>query len=174
MNLSNFTVGQSIVILSGLLLSFLAVIVIWSYTGVSGICSNPGEVIHGNQLQSTLAEREIDHLAWVTKVGEALIAEDCSTLGVQTDDHKCALGRWLYGENREKIEAQFPTLSAKLKGLEEPHLYLHATANKMDEMLGSKNPERFSYAKQVFKNETVPILAKVRGTIREFRERVST
>ena len=48
-------------------------------------------------------------------------------LNVETDDHKCGLGKFLYGEAGEKVAASDPELARLMEQLKEPHAKLHAT-----------------------------------------------
>ncbi|MEJ2041019.1 MAG: methyl-accepting chemotaxis protein, partial [Desulfosarcinaceae bacterium] len=51
-----------------------------------------------------------------------------TTLNVETDDHKCGFGQWLYGEARQRAESLVPSLAPLFKEIEEPHHLLHASA----------------------------------------------
>ena len=64
---------------------------------------------------------------------------DVKELTVQTDHHKCGLGKWLYGEGRKNAGAAIPTLAPMLKAIEKPHETIHKSAvhivkemNKLD------------------------------------------
>ena len=51
-----------------------------------------------------------------------------TSLNVETDDHKCGFGQWLYGDGRKQAEALVPSLAPLLKKIEEPHRLLHESA----------------------------------------------
>ena len=128
MNWKNLTIGKRNAVGFGIVLISLAGVVILSYTGVGGIVQNAGQVIEGNRLDGNLAQKEVDHLNWANKVNALLTDDKVTTLQVQTDDHKCGFGKWLYGEGREQAEALVPSLSPLLKAIEEPHRKLHESA----------------------------------------------
>jgi len=124
----NLTVGKKIALGFGLVLLLLAILAAWSYLGVGQIVKNAGMVISGNQLDGALAQREVDHLNWARKLTELINNDDVTTLNVQTDHHKCAFGKWLYGAERQAAEKLVPSLIPLLKKIEKPHQELHATA----------------------------------------------
>lgn len=100
MSWKNLTIGKKTGIGFGVILVLLVVVGILSYTGVSGIVTNAVQVIEGNKLDGNMAQKEVDHLNWVNKVNALLTDDKITSLDVQTDDHKCGFGKWLYGEGR--------------------------------------------------------------------------
>ncbi|RJQ77197.1 MAG: HAMP domain-containing protein [Desulfobacteraceae bacterium] len=117
-----FTVGFASV------LFLLAIVAWWSFSGISSILQNAGQVIEGNKLDSILAQRELDHLNWVSKVNALLTDEKVTVLSIETDHHRCGFGQWLYGEGRKGAEAFVPSLAPMLKEIEAPHRRLHESA----------------------------------------------
>jgi methyl-accepting chemotaxis protein len=128
MNWNHLTIGKKIALGFGVTLALLGVVGCLSYFGVGGIVRNAGQVIDGNQLDGMLAQKEVDHLNWVGKVNALLSDESVTQLEVQTDDHKCGFGQWLYGDQRKAAEHQVPSLAPLFKSIEEPHRHLHESA----------------------------------------------
>ena len=128
MNWKNLTIGKKITFGFGLTLAILLVICIMSFTGVGGIVNNASQVIDGNKLDGNLAQKEVDHLNWANKINALLTDETVTELDVQTDDHQCDFGKWLFGEGRQQAEAMVPSLIPLLKDIEQPHAELHASA----------------------------------------------
>jgi len=128
MNWKNLTIGKKIAIGFGVVLIMLAAVGLLSFSGVGGIVGDAAQVIDGNKLNGLLAQKEVDHLNWVNKVNGLLTDDKVTTLDVETDDHKCAFGKWLYGEGRKEAEALVPSLSPLLKEIEAPHRRLHESA----------------------------------------------
>ena len=126
--MKNLKIALKFVLSFGGLLLLLAVVALWSVFGIRGIVGNAGEVIDGNKLTSILVQREVDHLKWAEKVNSLLTDDSITELEVQTDDHKCGMGKWLYGEERKEAEKLLPSLVPILKSLEEPHRKLHESA----------------------------------------------
>ncbi|MHC4214733.1 MAG: methyl-accepting chemotaxis protein [Planctomycetota bacterium] len=130
----NMTIGKKLACGFGVMVVALAVIVVLSFTGVGGIVTNAEEVIYGNQLDAVMTQKEVDHLNWVSKVNQLLTDSSVTKLDVQTDDHKCGFGKWLYSDSRKEAEQSIPELTSVFKGLEQPHKHLHDSAIKIGEV----------------------------------------
>jgi methyl-accepting chemotaxis protein len=141
MNWKNLTIGKKIAVGFGVVMALLAVCVVLSYTGVGGIVGNASQVIDGNKLDCALAQKEVDHLNWANQVNALLTDERITKLEVETDDHKCAFGKWLYGEERRQAEALVPSLAALFKAIEEPHRHLHESAIGIGKHFKQADPE---------------------------------
>ena len=83
-------------------------------------------------------------------MSSALIASQAK-LGVETDDHKSAFGKWLYGKERSHIEKQYPSLIKLLKEIEDPHKKLHQSAIEIEKLLQAGDPDE---AEVQFANRT--------------------
>jgi methyl-accepting chemotaxis protein len=128
MNWNNLTIGKKITLGFGVTLVLLGAVGCLSYFGVGGIVRNAGQVIDGNKLDGMLAQKEVDHLNWTGKVNALLNDDSVTKLEVQTDDHKCGFGQWLYGDQRKVAEDLVPSLAPLFKSIEEPHRHLHESA----------------------------------------------
>lgn len=128
MSWKNLTIGKKITAGFSIVIVLLVLMGVMSYFGVGGIVENAKEVISGNKLDGNLAQKEVDHLNWVNQVNALLTDEKVTTLDVETDDHKCGFGKWLFGEGRKEAEALVPALAPLLKEIEAPHLALHHSA----------------------------------------------
>ncbi len=128
MKINDLTIGTRI---SASFLIILCLLLALSATGIFGfrqIVGNASQVIEGNRLDGILAQKEVDHLIWVNKVNALLTDEKVTILNVQTDDHKCGFGEWLYGEGRKKAEILVPALKKPFLAIEKPHYLLHESA----------------------------------------------
>lgn len=134
--LRNLTVGKKIAIGFGVVIVILVIVVAVSFHTFSSISS----VVWGNTIKGIIVQREVDHLNWVNKVNAFLTDESVETLDVETDDHKCGLGKWLYGDMRKEAEERIPGLAAILKEMEEPHRHLHESAVKLKEVFVRADP----------------------------------
>ncbi|WP_300464960.1 methyl-accepting chemotaxis protein [Desulfobacula sp.] len=128
MNWKNMTIGKKIGTGFGVIIIFLIVMGVISFTDVGGIVKNAEEVIDGNKLDGNLAQKEVDHLNWANRINALLTDEKVTSLDVQTDDHKCGFGKWLYGDGRKHAEGLVPSLTPLLKEIETPHHELHQSA----------------------------------------------
>ncbi len=134
MSWQNLTCGQRIAVGFGLVLILLAVTGVVTFFGINSIVSNGKEVIDGNKLDANLAQKEIDHLNWAAQVNNLLTDEKVAELDVQLDWHKCAFGKWYYGEGRRGAETLVPSLTPLLDQVDEPHKHLHESATEIKEV----------------------------------------
>ena len=112
----------------GSMVLILAIVSFLSYSGVGGIVHDAVEVIDGNKLDALIVQKEVDHLNWASEVNSLLTDDTVTELTVQTDDHLCGFGQWLYGQGRKQAEHIVPELAPLLKAIEEPHRQLHESA----------------------------------------------
>ncbi len=122
------SIGKKITIGFGTVLTLLLLVGYIAHSGIDRILANTRLTSYFNVMNQTMAEKEIDHLNWVAKVNALLIDEHVTQLNVETDDHKCAFGRWLYGDERKKAEAMIPAIAPHLKQIEKAHYALHSSA----------------------------------------------
>ena len=97
---------------------------IWSIRGIL----NSNETF-GNAAGNTtfMVEKEVDHLNWIGKVKD-LFVENLATVDVQVDHTKCGLGKFLHGEEAQKMAQNNPELASLLETIKEPHKRLHESA----------------------------------------------
>lgn len=165
MSWKNLTIGKKIAAGFGIILIMLTAVGLISFTGISKIITNADQVIEGNRLDSLLAQKEVDHLSWASKVIEVVTDDELTTLDIETDDHKCGLGKWLYGEGRKRAEAFVPTLGPLLKSIEAPHRRLHESAIQ----IAQQDLSNDSKAHAIYKENTLPALVSVRTALNDIR-----
>ncbi len=134
MKWKKMTIGKKIAFGFGVVLFLFGLVAVMSYLGVSGIVKNASEVIEGNKLDGNLAQKEVDHLNWVNSVNALLTDDSVTQLDVQTDDHKCGFGKWLFGKGRKNAETLVPSLVPLFKNIEGPHHQLHNSAIGIDKV----------------------------------------
>ena len=127
-----------------LLLSGLA-----TFIGVGFITRDAHEMADSNRLTAELAEREVDHLMWANKLSTLFIDDSVNTVEVSTDDHACAMGKWLYGEGRRQAEELLPSLAPILKKLEQPHARLHKTAETIKSQFRTADQKLTNYLREI-------------------------
>lgn len=128
MKFKNLTIGKQIAGGFAVVLILLMVVGGISLLGFNSIVGNAREVIDGNKLDGILAQKEVDHLNWVNQVNRLLTDDGVNTLAVETDDHECGFGKWLYGDGRKEAQNLVPALGRLLEEIESPHLALHESA----------------------------------------------
>ncbi len=125
------TIDRKLCLGFGILVVFIAVLGLTAFMGVNGIVSDSMSMITGSRINEVLKQREIDHLNWLAKLTRYMQDHNTKELDVQTDDHQCGLGKWLYGEERKQAESAVPELAPLLQAMEEPHRVLHHSAEEI-------------------------------------------
>ena len=144
------------------------------WLGVSNSQKVAQEVKGVSDINTEMLQREIDHLAWARKVGQFQRNENLTVLEVEKDPHKCAFGKWFYGDQRKDAETKVPGMAPLLKQVEDPHNKLHASAAELEKLL-QKGKEHRGEALAYYQNVTgtqlinvQKVLEEVRGNVRNF------
>jgi len=116
--------------------------------------------IHPGLLE-TLMERLDDHRRWAARVAQGIITGR-SELGVETDPHKCGLGKWLASEQAQGYINSFPALAQAVEALTKPHAQLHASATDIQNALTAGESGR---AQALYQERTLPALEEVAGQL---------
>jgi len=138
------------------------------WNGVTSLKILLDETARTETIAKTFLEREMDHLNWVSKVGQFQSDETLVHLNVEKDPHKCGLGQWYYGAGRQEAERAMPQLAPVLKELEAPHQRLHASAGELEKILAEGKPAR-PRAIRFYQDETTAVLQEVRQLFAKLR-----
>ncbi len=147
--------------------SLLVVLGLVSHFGIQSMHKMAQDAGHAADTVSELKTMEIDHHEWAEKVEQSLLQEydPGMRLTVEIDDHKCNLGKWLYGEPRKVLETHYPQLVPILKKIEVPHYRLHDSIKEIN--LNLIEAEDFEGAKDDYRVLTQSALV---GTLNVFGE----
>ena len=127
-----------------------------------------GRVAYSESVTKQLLQKEIDHLNWARKVGQFQMDENLVSLGVETDEHKCAFGKWYYGDDRNKAEEEVPEIKTFLTQIEDAHRKLHKSAQAIEGIL-KKGKEFRQEAIDFYGTDTSQHLRDVQGILGEIR-----
>ena len=153
----------------GTILTLVVAVGLILFSGLGGVVNTAQEVIEGNKLDGTLAQKEIDHFNWLNTVNAFLNDRNATKLEAETDRQQCGLGKWLSSDGRLDAENLIPSLAPLLEEIEEPHRKLHESALSIEKHFNRVN-------------ETLPVLIaqkeldhlKWMGSIKDiFLEKVS-
>jgi methyl-accepting chemotaxis protein len=163
MNWKNWSIGIKIGVSFGLAALMLAVIGGVGLLKLSQVSSDMDRALVVNTLNTELARRESDHLRFLQKITTFFQDASMQNLEVETDDHKCKLGKWLYGEGRTQAEQQLPALAPVLKELEAPHARLHASVSDMKQIQAKAESKDLAvYAMQdIYQKKTIVAVKEV-------------
>ena len=124
------------------------------------------QAIDQEKLATSMAEREIDHLAWDVDLLTALLLGEPFT--GQLDPTACNLGKWFYSFTAsEEFQELPPNMQKKIASLETPHQQLHDGAREIFRLRDSNVPLNallVSYQTQV-----APNLNQVREILADLR-----
>ncbi|MCW3805219.1 methyl-accepting chemotaxis protein [Plebeiibacterium marinum] len=134
MKWNDFKLGRKFALAFGIIIAVMIVTGVWALFGINAILKDANEVIDGNKLRAQLEERYVDHLLWANDVNKLLTDNNVKELHVETDHHKCAFGKWYYGEGRQQAENLAPELKSLFDEIETPHEELHKSAIKINEV----------------------------------------
>ncbi len=112
----------------GLFVVLLMVISVGSYIGLRVIQGQTRLLLELNNDKSFMLAKEIDHLNWMAKIHELFLKEEVTTLQVETDDHKCGFGKWLYSKETQEMISQGGPEAEILRAIQAPHRNLHDSA----------------------------------------------
>ena len=120
--------------------------------------------MYWSSVKDLVLQKEIDPLQWRDSVMALFTDEQKNSLDVQTDDHKCKFGIWLYGDERKEAETRLPEIVTLLKHLEGPHRDLHESVVAMQAAISQSNGNRAVFlpeALKIFQQKTLPALGLV-------------
>jgi methyl-accepting chemotaxis protein len=165
MKITDISFGKKIAGAFGVVLVLLVAISLTSYLSSRNIARLSHQADEMNRLYMLFGDKIIDHLDWLRKLEQVLMSSGTGGLQVETDDHRCKLGQWLYGQERQAAEKSFPALAPLLSRLEAPHARLHASALKWDDRFkdGNKGADALEQARRIYQDETLPALKEVRA-----------
>jgi methyl-accepting chemotaxis protein len=160
MTWKKLTISKKITIGLGLTMLLLAAIGLLSFLGIGRLAKTAGEMIQGDKLDALLAQKEVEHLQWATRLLMKVAGDKNAGVKVEADPHKCAFGVWLYGNERKEAERMVPDLAPVLKEIEEPHLLLHQSAS---EISNAEQPQG------IYESKSRPNLEKVQALLKKAR-----
>ncbi len=159
-------------ILLGFLLigSLLVILSLVSHFGIKSMHKMAQDAEHAADTVSQLKTMEIDHHEWAESVEQSLLQkyDPGMKLTVETDDHQCNLGKWMYGEPRKLLEKYYPQLVPILKKMEDPHHRLHESIKEIN--LNLTEAEDLEGAKDDYRVLTHPALVETLHVFGELEE----
>ncbi|SBV99913.1 Methyl-accepting chemotaxis protein [uncultured delta proteobacterium] len=161
---NNLGLSKKMSVFTGAMLLCIFALVCLFMATIDLLSNESHRVERAGELNQLMAEREIDHLNWISSLQQYVFDPTQKTLSVQTDGHKCGLGGWYYGQGRKDAEAFFPGVAKLLAALEDPHLALHGSAA---EIITHKEAGQLDAARRVFTEVSVPSVQGVQKILKE-------
>ena len=162
MRLKDLSITAKLLFSFGTVLFFLTVITTVCWLRFGSITSAMDHAGYSAHLNKEILVREIDHLKFMNTAGRFFSDPALQAMQVQTDDHQCALGKWLYGSERKTAEQYIPALASLLQKLEQPHALLHDSVKQINE-LAAKHEKHviLPEAQRIFETSTKIAMASI-------------
>jgi len=168
MHLKDLSISTKLLLAFGTVLLFLTIITVLSWLRFGSVTSALDHADYSTHLNKIILEREIDHLKFVNKAGHFFTDGTLKSMQVETDDHQCALGKWLYGSERKDVENTIPALAGLLQKLEQPHARLHDSVKQINTLAGGQEKSAIlPEAQKIFEGSTKSALVEIEGILRE-------
>jgi methyl-accepting chemotaxis protein len=133
MKWKNLSIGKKLGLGFGSVLVLLAGISIYTYLGFHEVDHLSHKTDEAAQNDTFMLQKLVDHLNWVSTLSNLVFKEDVHSVDLETDDHNCAFGKWLYSEKTKTLAAEDKELGKLIEAIKEPHHRLHQSAIKIQE-----------------------------------------
>ncbi len=169
MKIRNFSLGTQMSLGFGLVLLLLLLVAVTAVTRINTMQEETGLNQYLAGIDELLMSKEVDHLSWLQGVTGFLLDKNQQRLTVQTDDHKCKMGKWLYNDEiQEEFKSRVPDGQALLARLKDEHGQLHKAAKGINAIIDDNNGRTPAAERAMlthYRQTMVPALAKVRTTM---------
>lgn len=128
------TIGKRIWVGFGVILLLLSILGGISFYAINrmGYLDKANKIVQENA--ALLHEAERDHLAWLNELSSLFLKKEVGRLNIQTDDHQCKFGKWLYGPKAEEMARIDPEIARLLGKIKQPHQELHSSAKQIENL----------------------------------------
>ncbi len=164
---SNISVAKKIGGGFGIFLVLLAIISVGSYLGLRTIQGHSHDLLEYNTDKAFLLEKQIDHLNWLAKINELFSRNGVAKLEVETDDHKCGFGKWLYSDKTQAMLQVGGKEAQLLQAIESPHRKLHESAIEIGRAYSAGD---LAQAKQIYNTTALSAYGEIKGLLTQLRE----
>jgi len=117
-------------LVAGFFIMFLltGAFILFSYQSFGRLSESTEKMIQADRLYADLAGKDTELFTWTDTVDNLLTDSTNKGGAIETDDHKCAFGSWLYGNGRREASALIPSLEPLFRNIEKSHAQMHAAA----------------------------------------------
>ncbi len=140
MKWKNLSIAKKLSVGFGAVLALLVIISGYNYLGftrVAHLCEDSSKMASGEQF---LMLKTIDHLNWVSSLSDLVFKDDVTDVTLETDDHKCGFGKWLYSDEVGRLAEENPEIGTLIEAIKAPHYRLHQSAVKITDTYVAFDP----------------------------------
>ena len=166
--LNKFKLSAKLWSLTGLLLVVILIVALNSVWSINRILSGNHKYAEAADYNIFMAEKEVDHLKWVSRVKD-LFVEKLDHTDVQLDYTQCGLGKFLYGEKGKALSESDADLASLVEAIKQPHVHLHDSARLINSTVKEKGHEE---ALIIFRQKTLPALSDTQSRMRALSEKM--
>ncbi|MFW5961529.1 MAG: methyl-accepting chemotaxis protein [bacterium] len=124
------------------------------------------EVIQRSNLVEYILQKEIEHLVWMNELADTIITEENNFQG-ELDHTQCDFGQWYYQSRESELyqegSREFQSIFDKI---EEPHMLLHQSAERIMTALEEENS---TLAEEIYQQDTQVYVADVQEYFNEIK-----
>ena len=140
MKWKDLTIGKKLSIGFGLVIVLLAIISGYSYLGFARVNQLAHESKKLARDDEFMLLKLIDHLNWVSNLSDLVSKDDVTSVELETDDHHCGFGKWLYSDEVKQLAAENKEIGTLIEAIKEPHHKLHQSAIKIEDTYVAVDP----------------------------------
>jgi len=146
----------------GVIILFMVAISGVSYFTIASMSEEMVELESLTDLEKNMIQKEGDHLKFMAAASAFFYEPALTSMEVQTDHKKCALGQWLYGDERKVAEERLPEMVPSVNRLVDNHEKLHGAIREINTIAaGAEKNTILPQTMTIFDSKAKPALAAV-------------
>ena len=168
MRFRDISITTKLLLASGSILLFLSLITVVCWLRFGSVVTELDHADYSTQLNKEILAKEIDHLKFMNQAGRFFSDPSQKSMQVETDDHKCPLGKWLYGSERQAAEKNTPSLAPLLQKLEQPHARLHDSVKQINALAATQEKNAIlPEAQKIFEGSTKSAMTEMETALHD-------
>jgi methyl-accepting chemotaxis protein len=165
----DFKIGAKLATGFGIVLFLFAASGIFNFNSLSNLKGQIEDLENAKNSYSFCVEKEVDHLKWMSSLSKLFYDDNVTDVTVQLDDHKCGLGKWIYGDEVAKVKKSDPKFASLLDEIIKPHTHLHKSGQHIKDVYVHEDEATHESALEIFNTETQEALSEVQKRLNAIR-----
>jgi len=154
-----------------IVLALLLIVGILAYNSIGLITKKSQDAILNNQTEAIFAQGEIELLDLINSINLLWVDPNTAKMEKGANNGGSALGKWLTGDERKRIEALYPDLKESIAGLEKAYTELYVSIGEINSILAKSatKDEGLSAARDYYLNKTMAEFTRIREILKGIR-----